>query len=376
MATTRALCEAAAMRRLAIVLLCGGLLGLGSVRLPAAPTASSTPASGPGFVADFDPAPCLLGPADQSERFAAELERLTAPIATTDNPLDRAAGHLAVANWLVSVPTARTATRWLLGFQNGDDLRSIAGYARQAREHLDRARAILKADKPNGDKPGKRHSELERTADTLAAFIDLFAVAGVPAGDAKAKSAFADAALGLSVARESDDPDLSACALLWQSFAWDCAGRRERSLASLPNALNRPDQASFDFLGRLLRCRLTAEDGRRTAAFALLIRVRGLCNPWFDQESTEALAARRRLVAALQYRVGQACLEQSAASGSPAVTADIKTMLGDLRGLLVDRGRCGEVYVLPRAVPILAESPARPARAPAGSAPTTSSAAP
>ena len=126
--------------------------------------------------------------------------------------------------------------------------------------------------------------------------------------------------------------------MLWQSFAWECAGRRERATVSLPSALVRPAQPDFDFLSRLLRCRLVAEDGLHTAAFALAIRVRGSCDQWFAKEPPEQLAARRRLAAVVQYRIGRPWLEQLRKSSSQAA-ADLEAMLGGLHDVLYDKGR-------------------------------------
>jgi hypothetical protein len=352
------------MRKPPIVLVLMGVLGVGSFWPAQAAPEDQAPASRAASAPSLDLAGCLSAPAGESQRFEAKLTDLNKRIAAATTPLDRAAAHLAVANWLLAVPVARPATRWLMGMEAPGDPQRLAGATEQALEHLDRARSILKAAKPGRGGLEKRRADLDRVADALEPFGKLFAAAGLSSDAEKRKAAFANAALDLAVARESEMQDLSACALLWQSFAWQCAGRRERAMVSLPNALTAPEQPSFDFLGRLLRCRLTAEEGQRAAAFALLIRVRGMCDQWFFEESAEAIAARRRLAALLQYRIGQSWLDKLKASGSQGAIEDLQAMLDGLREALADKDGCGPVYIPDQAVPILIEPPAATTTAP------------
>ena len=132
-----------------------------------------------------------------------------------------------------------------------------------------------------------------------------------------------------------------------------------------PSALVRPAQPNFDFLSRLLRCRLVAEDGLHTAAFALALRVRGSCDQWFSKEPPEQLAARRRLAAVVQYRIGRVWLQQLRKSNSQPAATDLEAMLGGLHDVLYDKGQPGPAYVPENIVPILIQAPSILANAPA-----------
>ncbi len=320
---------------------------------------------------------CLADPPGLMGQLEDQLANLNEAVEAAGTPLDRATAHLATANWLLAVPTARPATRWLMGMEQPTDLQGIFGRAERARQHLEEARDVLKSalDRPTGVDQGsnndpkettrRRVTELNLAADSLEPFVNLFAASAPGTDTAKRKSAFSEAALNLAVDRESDKPDLSACALLWQSFAWERAGRRERAKVSLPSALIRPAQPDFDFLSRLLQCRLAAEDGLHTAAFALALRVRGSCDEWFSEESPEELAARRRLAAVVQYRIGRAWLEQLRKSNSQAAASELERMLADLHDVVFDKHQPGPAYVPATIVPILVQPPPVSASAPA-----------
>lgn len=326
---------------------------------------------------EIDVSACLADPPGLAAQLEVRLAELNRAVEAADTPLDRATAHLAVANWLLGVPTARPAVRWLLGSDRGDDLRSIAARAGQAREHIEKARAALKsasdqrsglgqtsAGDPKGA-AGRKVAELKLAADSLEPFVKLFAAADPGLDAARRKSAFAEAALGMAIARESDKPEQSACALLWQSFAWECAGRRERAMVSLPAGLVKPEQPDFDYLSRLLRCRLVAEDGRHPSAFALAMRIRALGDQWFAGESPERLAARRRLAAVVQYQIGRAWLGELRQSKSQAAAADLEAMLAGLRDVLYDKNEPGLIRFPDRVVPILLHPPSAAATGPA-----------
>jgi hypothetical protein len=315
---------------------------------------------------------CLADPPEFAKQLEAELAELDKAVDGAGTPLDQATAHLATTNWLIAVPTARPAIRWLVGLDQPTDLQTISARADQARHHIEKARAALKSAGDLKDAARRKAADLRLAADSLEPFVNLFGAAAPGADTAKRRSAFSEAALSLAIGRESDKPDLSACALLWQSFAWECAGRRERATVSLPSALVRPTQPDFDFFSRLLKCRLAAEDGLHTSAFALATRVRGSCDLWFSKEPPEQVAARRRLAAVVQYRIGRAWLEQLRKANSQAAATDLDAMLTSLRDVLYDKGRPGPAYVPENIVPILVKPPSVSAGAP----PTTSASSP
>lgn len=353
------------------------LFGIAALAVPALAVETA-----PAPAGEVDLARCLADPPEWAGRLDSELAKLNKAVESAAGPVEQATAHLAAANWLVGVPTSRAAVRWLAGMERPQDLTLLASRADQAAEHLDKGRAALKSVGQAKASEAARIAELKLAADSLEPFIKLLAVAGEQGDAEKRKSGFSEAALGLAMARESDDPDLSACALLWQSFAWECAGRRERALLSLPHALTRPEQPSFGFLSRLLRCRLVAEDERYAASFALALRVRAACNQWFPKETSEQLASRGRLAAVVQYEIGRSWLKQLTKSGSKAAADDVEALLAGLRDALYEQDAPGPVYVPESIVPILVESPvtsapaavSRPAGTPASgpaSMPTT-----
>ncbi|MGQ9649592.1 MAG: hypothetical protein ACUVXJ_05750 [Phycisphaerae bacterium] len=332
------------------------LIGTTTLTLPA-PAADT--ASAPTGEADL--ARCVADPPGWAGRLDSESAAIDKLIESAVKPVDQAAAHLAAANWLVGVATSRAAVRWLIGMQRPEDLEVLASRADQAGKHLDKARDALKSVTQAKPLDATRISELKLAAESLEPFIKLFAAAGGEETDAKRKAAFSEAALGLAMARESENPDLSACTLLWQSFAWECAGRRERAMLSLPSALTQPEQSSFDFLSRLLRCRLVAEDQRHAAAFALAMRVRASCNHWFPKEPSDQLAARGRLAAVVQYQIGRSWLNQLAKPETKAAADDVKEMLAGLRDALYEHNAPGPIYVPESIIPILVELPNPPA---------------
>ncbi|HPD30913.1 MAG TPA: hypothetical protein PLL20_13020 [Phycisphaerae bacterium] len=325
---------------------------------PAADTASAP-------TGDANLARCMADPPGWVARLDSELAAINKLIESAVEPVDQAAAHLAAANWLVGVANSRAAVRWLTGMQRPEDLGVLASRADQARKHLDKARDALKSVTQARPLEATRISELKLAAESLEPFIKLFAAAGGDETEAKRKSAFSEAALGLAMARESENPDLSACALLWQSFAWECAGRRDRAMLSLPSALAAPEQPAFDFLSRLLRCRLVAEDERHAAAFALALRVRASCNQWFPKEPPDQLAARARLAALVQYQIGRSWLNQLANPDTKTAADDVKEMLAALRDVLYDRDAPGPIFVPESIIPILVELPNPPVSQPA-----------
>jgi hypothetical protein len=274
--------------------------------------------------------------------------------------MDQAQAQLALANWALAVPTAKPATRWLMGFPATGDAAKLNDAVQLAETNLEKARALLK---PEASEVKERRRTLRASVATLEAFAKFFAALA----HCRPKTTCdpcGEAALGLAVARESENADIAAAALLWQSLGWELAGRRERALTSLPNALAAPDQLPYDFLSRLLRCRLLAEDGKKSAAIALAIRIQALCDKWFVRQEGPGLEEKRRLVAVLQYQFIREWIGQLDA-GDKNIATKLEARLSDVRKHLVDEDSPLTVYYLETSIPILVQTPKSQLRSPA-----------
>jgi hypothetical protein len=291
---------------LAIILVPSPLIGSGA--------AAETPSSSrPAF---FDTV--LQDPPEVIEAIEKERELFDQKAGEIREPLQRARAELAQANWWIAVPTARPATRLLLGVESPADRNRIAQCAAEARKHLEQGRErlgqVAGADKPDTE---KQKTELDQSADTVAGFIDLLATVGLPADSETTREAWRKAGRRLALAREADDPDLAAAALLWQAYALDRSGRRERALEALPDTLEEPEHLPYDFLSRLLRCRLMAASGQSAAAVSLLARMEPQLKNWIDNQNQDRNNA-RRLIGLLQYRITREWMDQLSATTRPA----------------------------------------------------------
>jgi hypothetical protein len=274
-------------------------------------------------------------------------------------PLEQASVELAMANWLLAVPTASPATRWLLGLPEGDDLERIHESARDAQVHLARARKLLGPEEPEAK---ERWRELRSAASLLDAFATLmFACADKPSSDTY-RDACESAASGLGTARESERQIVAASAMMWQAHAFSLADRTERALSTLPDALAKPELLPYDFMARLLRCRILAESGESPAAIALTMRIREVSEDWFPQQDNQAIQARVRLVGVLQARLTREWM--STLHTSPEAVTSLTGTLDSLQEMLFPSGRRNPIYHLETAVPILIEAPPLPAAEP------------
>ncbi|MHC4675858.1 MAG: hypothetical protein ACYTBZ_25495, partial [Planctomycetota bacterium] len=259
--------------------------------------------------------------------------------------------HVATANWILAVPSTGACTAWLLGLETPADRLSIRENTTSALEYLSEARSILEEDT---NLPDKERNRLTDALEALEAFAELFLTVSSPGQADDYGSACARAALKLSVVREADDKSLAACARLWQSFAWELAERRRRALVSLPEALAKPQQWPYDFMCRLLRCRILADAGKYTAATTAAIRMRALCGKWLEGEGKiEDTAACRRLVALLQCRVGRLWMQHLNSSDA----ARLEGMLIGIQKDLFESPQPINVYGLDYAVPIIVQPP-------------------
>jgi len=319
--------------------------------------------------ADVDPpAWRTLAPADadpQSEEILAGQDRCRRAVEEATTPERRLQAHAAAANWWLAVPVARPATRWLLGLSGPADLESIHRAAAEARVHLEQCSSLLGQV---GASTGKPPGEVARHLDTLRAFADLLAVATTSTATAEGTDAWNKAVRGLAVARESRDEETAAAALLWQAFGLAQSDRPARALAVLPQALEPPGALPFDYLARLLRCRILSDQGHHAAGMALLTQIRGAAGNWFKGSARRHLNSARRLAGWVALVIGRRWHAQLASDAGAA--GRMEALLAETAAELAGNGGQGtaEVYSLPAAIPILVFFP-RPAPA-TGTVPT------
>ena len=315
---------------------------------------------------------------DRAKTRAAQGQELDLVVQAAEGPLDQAAAHLALANWLLAVPTARPATKWILGMATDPDLKLIADSAVAAKDHLREARVLLKrapastsapASQPAGhgtpavpgaagDAGDRLRRKLAAAADLLEPFQVMLATANL-AGDAKAlKAACRQAARGLASVREAANDQLAACALMWQAFAWNLAGREGRSTVSLPDSMVKPENPDYDFICRLLRCLILVDNGHYPVGLVMTMRIRSDCSDWFPREPKEQIQARERLAALVQCHIGQLWMAKLRAANSPANADRLEVQLVQVQSTVFGEVKPPvEIYTLPQAVPILVEPP-------------------
>jgi hypothetical protein len=230
-------------------------------------------------------------------------------------PVDRATANLALANWHLAVPTTQPATKWLLKWlarrtANPTDAAAEAQNIKEACRNLEKLPASAPASGPASAPAAevsplaRARQKLESTADALDAFAGVMASAVVTGKETEQKAARNAAARAVGNFREVDNPELAACALMWQAFTWNLAGREGRSTVILPNATVQPQQPSYDYLSRLIRCQIMADNRLYPTGVAMAQRVRSSCEEWFPKESPEKLRARERLAALVQCNIG------------------------------------------------------------------------
>lgn len=278
------------------------------------------------------------------------VERVRETIARTSDLKTKAELELALANWYLAELTAAPGTRWLIGLEDEDDIATIERAGQQAADHLARARQIL-AEGVEGAGP------LRSQMRVLDAFARVFtAIARAPRNGREYQQRCADAALALATARESDNSSVAAAAQLWQSFAWAMAGNPQRALTSLPEALRKPQEMPYDFMSRLLRCRLLADERQYAAATALCLQIQGSATGWFTRRSADVIDARQRLVALLQMRIGLEWLSELERE-SPAAAERIASLLDSTREKHFPQTRLAPAWMMESAIPILVRLP-------------------
>lgn len=290
------------------------------------------------------------------------LAHLEQAVATAESDLDRARAHLALANRILAEAVDVATTRWLLGLDAEDDRTLIAGSAERAAENITKAQTLL-------DQLSRIAKETERPAitrldmisDALSVFARLFALADEKPDAGDRAERFAELAIELAILREWEDAEVAAASRLWQAFAFELAGRNERALGNLPEAVTPPETWPYDFLARCLRCRILSDHGQHVAAIALAIRMDKLCETWVPDtlipaSSEDDTGACRRLVALGRLRSSLLWREQVAGHNPEAVRQLDELIKGVEANYFVDPTE-SRVYYLRWAIPLMMESP-------------------
>ena len=127
----------------------------------------ATQPSEAGFSLDFDR--LLADPVGSAESLENQLHTYRRFIGSVEGPLQQAKIHVALANWLLAIPAAKPATRWLLDMEQPEDLHKIAWTGQEAGKHLQKASALLSPLKT--DPAGESQKRLQSAIETLEPFL-------------------------------------------------------------------------------------------------------------------------------------------------------------------------------------------------------------
>ncbi len=293
----------------------------------------------------------LKDPARVHKQIESDRKKQESAAARADDPR----GQVALANWWLAVPTARPATRWLLGFDTPGDRKVLAEAGEKASAILAKAGEAVEAGKEAASKSDEAKSEradLLQSIDNLTAFAGVFKLAEQDPATESGHAAWRKAALKLAIARESSDAKLAAAAQLWQAFALDKAGRRGRALEVLPDALAAPKNLPYDFMSRLLRCRLVAEAGSQPAAVAMLGQMEPPLKDWAGNPDHNKA---RRLVDLLQYRIVQQWQKRLKTATQPEAAAALEPLLKRTEKSFAEV-KTPNLYYMSTAVPLLVKT--------------------
>lgn len=269
--------------------------------------------------------------------------------------LELAQARLALANWQLAVPAAQASTLWVAGLADDEQLDFLARWGDEAGRQVEQALAQLRELKrADLDKESWRHRrQLMSAARTLRAYAALPAALRLRDNDEAFAEACHDSALGLAVARESADEQLAAAAKLWQSFALELAGRRERVLRTLDDVLKTPAVLPYDFMGRLLRCRIVVAEGNYAAGLALYLRMYELSGAWFRlHEEEKQVDSAHRLILSAAMNAGR---QWSLHTSDSALAEDIEELNGKLQRLMNEPSNAIAMYRMEFALPIIVE---------------------
>jgi hypothetical protein len=305
---------------------------------------------------------------DNAAAFDKERRELEGAIDAARTPLDRAAARLALANWILAVPTAKPATKWLLNMAGDKDRKALASAAADAEKLIKEARLLYKKppttttsapttrkfDEMAGLSPAER--KLETVANQLTPFVGVMATAAGSPNMSKEKAERSVAARALAPLREVDNPELAASALMWQAFIWNLAGRDGRSTVSLPSATVPPEQPSYDFISRMIRLQILTDNDQFAAALAMAAKVRANCDEWFSKESPEKVRSRERLAALVQCSVGNQWMLALRRDGFPSNADRLEYQLIQLQDTVFKGLKSPiAIYTLERSIPILVQ---------------------
>ena len=327
-----------------------GVAGWLSLNTPATNTAADTPGD---FTIDLA-ARLHASPEDQKQRESASADHIARieALAAAEPSLDVAHSLLAEANWWLAEAIAPPAARLLLAFSTEDDRVAIHDAASHAIKAVGQYRVVIKL---LDDADPDRRRELKSHAETLEAFANLFAALSGDKNNGGDETHCRRAALDLSLAREHEDARIAAAAQLWQAFAWEAAGRRDRALDTLPTALGELKELPFDVYAELLRARLLASDGMSAAAATLLTRMRTLGAKRLSQAA--AIASARQLIVVLECDI-LLKWKQRVAPEQPKLAEEIDRRLRDLQNAHFADAEEG-IYQLNTAIPVLCRAPDR-----------------
>jgi len=287
------------------------------------------------------------------KEYEARKQFLTRVIQAAESPAEKVVAHLAMANWLSAGPTSGAAMRWLIGIETSSDREHLARNADAAIQQLKLARSLLEEE----DIPESDRIRFVENAELLESFTGVLSAISLIETEKAYKKACGKSALKLSMARESDNKAVAACALLWQSFAWEQSGRPERALVSLPDALSEPEQWPYGFMCRILRCRILADAGRYTAAVALTMRMQVIYEQWLkSQTDITDMHAVRRLIVLLQFRIVQ--LWKNRGKGfSASELGHLERIMNRARQSLFEDDELQQIYRPKYIIPVMVEPP-------------------
>lgn len=332
---------------------CSWLLTLAAVGIPAF-SVSGNAETQSGRVS-FDWNKVLADSPELADRLAGERKRLESQIEKAGDSTATAQAQLALANWWLAVPTARPATRWLIGAETASDRKTMVEAGEESTRLIEAALATLAEPSTTTptDEIKKTRSRLEQSADTLASFAAIFKLAELKAAEESTQRAWRKAGSGLAIVRESDDAELAAAAQLWQAFAHTQAGNLERALDTLPDALLKPEHLPYDLMGRLLRCRLLAEADRYSAATALPSRMEAVVKDWVPSQDRNNT---RRLIAFVQYHIVRDWIDKLRSSTRPAAVETLEPILAGIDADFSDL-KSPSIYYMTTAVPVKVVAP-------------------
>lgn len=283
---------------------------------------------------------------------AARIDELANQAHEAENAQARVHRLLAAANLVLAYQIEPACTTALLGY-GGD---AVDTSEKELGTSLDRADAFIEqaatvlASVPA--RPETRDDDpaaaLRRDLETLASFAQALRAYLLRVDEAEMLRA---AASKLSILLESEDREIAAAAALWQGALRSRHGDPARAAAVLDMPLADPLRGTlpFAFYGKLLRCRLRADQGGYIAALALLAQIEEQCELWLSTESDRADA--RRAAALVEMQILLDWYKRSASNGD----AKQQQWCAEQFSLMARRrfGSETTVYRLSPAVPII-----------------------